>query len=185
MPSPRPLLETAHLAALGVWAGATVMTAATAAVIFPEMKSLDPALPAFSEYPGDHGVVAAGWVMARVFLVFDWVQLVAAAIAGVSMLALAFGKNLHLRWTRTGLTAAAIAVLGWYLLAVAQPMSADLAGYYHHAQAGEVEQADQYRDAFDARHPTASRALGGIGILALATLLVGGLSATSRQKPDA
>ena len=185
MPRLRPLLETVHLGALGVWAGAVAMTAVTAAVIFPEMKALDPSLPDFSAYPGEHGIIAAGWVMARVFLALDWIQLVCGALAGVTVLALALGEGVRLRWVRVALTLAACGVLAWYLLSVAQPMGTDLAAFYRHAQAGEVETANQFRDAFDARHPAASRGLGAVGVLALAAFFAGGLSATSRRENKA
>jgi len=181
----RPILETVHLGALGVWAGAVAMTAVVAAVIFPEMMALDPSLPEFSAYPGEHGIIAAGWVMARVFLALDWIQLVCGALAGATVLAIAVGDGVRLRWTRVALTLAACGVLAWYLLAGAQPMGADLASFYRHAQAGEVETADQFRDAFDARHPTASRGLGSIGVLALVALVAGGLSAASRREQRA
>jgi len=181
----RPLLETVHLSALGVWAGAVAMTAATAAVIFPEMKALDPSLPEFSAYPGEHGIIAAGWVMARVFLALDWIQLVCGALAGATVLLIAARQGVRLRWVRVALTLAACGVLAWYLLSVAQPMGADLAAFYRHAQAGEVETANRFRDAFDARHPTASRGLGSIGLLALVALFAGGLSATARSERKA
>jgi hypothetical protein len=181
-------LETIHVAALGVWVGAVGMTAVVAAVIFPEMSRLDPSLPEFSAYPEEHGVIAAGWVMARVFMALDWVQLVCAGLA-----TLAFFLRLVIRRrapivfaaVRLVLIVASAAVMLWYLLSVAQPMNADIVGFWRAAQAGDVERANELRSAFDARHPTASRSLGAIVVLALLTLLVSGLSATlpKRERP--
>jgi len=176
------LLETVHLTALGVWVGAVGMTAAMAAVIFPQMNHLDPRLPGFSAYPSEHGVIAAGWVMARVFMILDWAQL---ATAGLALLALIVRVVIRggapMRWTgvRLALTLASAGILLWYLLAVAQPMNADLVGFWQAAQAGEVERADALRASFDARHPSASRALGSLMVAALVTILVSGLAATA------
>jgi hypothetical protein len=174
-------LETVHLAALGVWVGAVGMTAAVAAIIFPQMNELDPDLPGFASYPSEHGVIAAGWVMARVFMILDWVQLAAAGLAFLTLLVRVVVRGAApMRWTaaRLALTVASAGLLLWYLLAVAQPMNADLVGFWQAAQAGDVERADALRASFDERHPTASRALGSLMLAALATLIVGGLAAT-------
>ncbi len=169
----RPLFETVHLAALGVWVGALGMTAATAAVLFPEMRDLDPSLGAFSAYPGDHWVLAAGRVMARVFSVLDSVQIGCAALAALTAFAL-FVSRADRRWLRLVLTLAPTAVLVWYVLMVALPMHADMTGYWDAARAGDLESASAYRSAFDARHPVASQAMGLTLALALVALLVNG-----------
>lgn len=169
----RPLFETVHLAALGVWVGALGMTAATAAVLFPEMRDLDPSLGAFGAYPGEHWVLAAGRVMARVFSVLDSVQIGCAALAALTAFAL-FVSRANRRWLRLVLTLAPTAVLVWYLLMVALPMHADLTGYWDAARGGELELASGFRAAFDARHPVASRAMGLTLALALVALVVNG-----------
>lgn len=181
------ILETAHVTALGVWAGAVVMSGATAAVIFPQMRELDPTLEAFAATPGEHWVIAAGWVMARVFWVMDAVQLGCAGVAALTLIALVWMRGVFgIRFVllRVLLVGAAVATLLWYLMAVAQPMSTDLAGYWEAAKAGEAERAATLRASFDARHPVASRALGALGVLALVSAVAGGLSATLTKKGD-
>ena len=61
-------LETVHLAALGVWFGALVTVSATAALAFPTMKRLQPALPGFRIDLADHPQIAAGHVMNPAFM---------------------------------------------------------------------------------------------------------------------
>ena len=181
----RAVLEMVHLTALGVWVGALGMTAATAAMIFPAMRDLDPAIDRFSAYPQDHWVIAAGWVMARVFFALDVAQLGCAALASVTIFGLFIMKKTPTRWRRVRmvLVIATVGSVLWYVLMIAQPMNADLASFWHEAQAGNVAEADAYRAAFDARHPAASRAMGITGVLALVTVVVGCLSAmTCREK---
>src|SRR5689334_8572235 len=62
----RRIVESVHIAVLGVWAGALVLAGAAAAIVFPVMKSLDPKLPGFSKYDGPHWMLAGGQVGQRV-----------------------------------------------------------------------------------------------------------------------
>ncbi len=175
----RALLETLHPGALGVWLGALVMTGVTAAIAFPEMQALDPALPAFAAYSEDHGIIAAGHVMARVFAIADGVQLACAALAVFTMFIL-FAMRTPRRWWRLVFTLAPAGVFVWYVLFVAQPMHADLTGFWSAASEGNTAAADQLRASFDARHPVASRAMGAIAVLTLLALLVSGVT---RKEP--
>ncbi len=161
----RAVLETVHLTALGVWVGALGMTAAVAAIIFPAMRDLDPVVERFAAYPQDHWVIAAGWVMARVFFALDVAQLGCAALAVVTIFGLFIMKKTPTRWRRLRmvLVIGTVGSVLWYVLMVAQPMNADLASFWREAQAGNVAEADAYRAAFDARHPVASRFMGITG----------------------
>lgn len=169
----RSFLVSVQLAALGVWVGGLGMTAAVAAVIFPEMRELAPRLEAFAGYPRDHWVIAAGRVMARVFSVLDSVQIGCAVLAVLCAAALVIVKD-ERRWLRLGATLVPTAALVWYVVMVAQPMHADLSGFWEAARSGNVEAADAYRASFDALHPVASRFMGALGLLALGAMLVSG-----------
>ena len=177
------ILETVHAAALGVWLGGAVMTAVTAALIFPLMKDLDPALPGFAEYPHGHGVIAAGWVMARVFAWYDALQMVCGTLAALTLAwRLLIRRHAPVRraaWRSAALLVTA-AVTVSYLLLIAQPMHADLTGFWEAAQAGQVERADSLRASFDARHPAASRAMSVIALSVLVSLV---LALLSEPKP--
>jgi hypothetical protein len=121
-------------------------------------------------------------------MVLDWAQLVCAGLATVAFfLRLVVRKRAPMSFAavRLVLIVASAGVMLWYLLRVAQPMNADIVGFWRAAQAGEVERANELRASFDARHPTASRSLGAIMVLALLTLVVSGFSATlpRRERP--
>lgn len=178
----RAILETVYLSALGLWAGALGMTAAMAAIIFPQMRDLDPVLGGpLGSYPGDQGVLAAGVVMARVFSVFDTVQVACASAALITAVALSRARAARWRAGRLIVTLLACAALAWYLLTVAAPLLADLSGFWDAAAAGDTVTADAFRAAFDARHHVASRWLGIVGVLALTALVTGGLGAGARE----
>lgn len=168
----RTLLGSVHLTALGVWVGALGMTAAFAAVIFPEMRDLAPELETFSGYPKDHWVIAAGRVMARVFSVLDSLQIGCATLATLAAGALVLLRD-ERKWIRLITTLIPTAALVWYVLMVAQPMHADLTGFWDAALRGDVAAADAYRASFDELHPVASRGMGTIAGLALLGLALG------------
>ena len=134
-------------------------------------NEITPTIEAYGAYPRDHWVIAAGRVMGTVFTILDWAQVACALLALSSAALLVVMKDAR-RWRRLVVTLAPAAALVWYALMVAQPMHADLAGFWDAARTGNVEAADAYRGAFDARHPVASDALGAIMLLALAALLV-------------
>ena len=56
--------ETLHVLSLAVWLGTIMMTGVAAAIIFPEMRRLDPSLAIYSKYTGDHWLLAAGHIAA-------------------------------------------------------------------------------------------------------------------------
>ena len=58
MPRCAAAAEGLHLAALGAWLGAIVVSGAAAAIIFPTMRSLDPRMPEFGSYQGPHWMIA-------------------------------------------------------------------------------------------------------------------------------
>ena len=169
MPMWRKLADAIHTAALGVWLGVVLMTGAAAAVIFPTVKALDPTLPGFGLYTGDHWMIAAGRVADRTFAISDAAQFVCATLAGVGLV---LGRPLgHPAW-RTARTAvritflsAAITALSYHLFVLAPRMNTNLRGYWAAAAAGDNATAQTLRDAFSADHPTASATLGAIAAL--------------------
>jgi hypothetical protein len=179
----RPTLETANLAALGVWLGALVMTGAAAAIAFPTMRDLDPSLPAFASYPQDHWTIAAGMVMARVFFVCDAVQLACATVAGVSLVGLyatgVVAKKRAAQVIRAAVLAALVVSLLQYLVFPAREMAEHLDTFWTAAKAGDLETADAARGAFDRLHPQASLRLSLHAAGVLIALVVGAWAATT------
>jgi hypothetical protein len=157
---------------LGVWLGALGMTAASAATIFPVMKGLDPTLPGFAGYVGGHWSIAAGMPMQRIFAVFDGVQLVccvaAAGLAAAGLLR--GGRRDPLELARGMVLGLAFVGVVYYLLLLTPEMAADLRAFWEAAGRGDGASAEGFRAAFEARHPTANRLLGGIGAGVLSAL---------------
>lgn len=168
----RGVCETLHLLALGLWLGALVMTGATAAIIFPTMRTLDPSLPGFPGAPDDQWVLAAGTVMQRVFFVCDAVQLGSAAFAAATLILLLSFFGLSFRRpaavVRAALLLGVLTALGYYLLSLSPEMTRNLRGYRDSARGGDVAAAASFKAAFDADHPRASALLGAntFGVLA-------------------
>lgn len=156
----RTLCEGVFLGSVGLWAGVIAMVGAVAAIAFPTVRELDPALAEYAAYPGEHWRIAAGAVMNRAFLLADGVGGAVVLLAtGAVVVMLASGR------VRAGTPAmvlrlAALAVgagLTVYTLAAFRPeMQGHLETFWSAARAGEVNEAETARAAFDAMHPRAS-----------------------------
>ena len=81
MRTTRIILETINALALGIWAGMLVFVGIAAALTFPMMKELDPTLPAYALYEGQHWRIAAGSVMNPLFSAVGTIGMVALFIA--------------------------------------------------------------------------------------------------------
>lgn len=190
MPSSSPRAFAIHLAALGVWTGALFMTGASAAILFPTMRDLDPALPAYAGYPGAHWSIAAGHAAARIFRVSNFVQWGAGAASLLSLVMIArqrrsFGGRPHLvSVVRAALVAAAVGMTLYHALVVSPRMDNHMRAHWAAAERAEVETARAHKEAFDADHPAASRllsqTLGAVGIALALTCWTAGCDACAR-----
>lgn len=171
----RPFCETAHAAALAVWLAALVAGGVTASVAFPTMRELDPHLPPFAAYDGEHWPIAAGQIAERVFFITDVAQFAAAMMAILTVAPL-----LALGWiprTRPATVVRIIALflavgaLAGRLIIVAPSMNASVRAYWSAAVAGENEQAAAHRAAFNELHPIATN-LMLLGFVCVAACLL-------------
>ncbi len=172
----RTLGESVGVTALGLWFGALVMTSATAGIVFPVVKKLDPRLPEFSAYSGEHWMLAAGRVMYNVFFAADVVQVTCAAFAGLALAVLAFsGDRAGSVWAsrvRGAGLITAVALLVADLAWLKPQMNRALLAYWDAAKAGDNTRAEALREAFRSMHPTAT-ALLLCGTLAVFVALIG------------
>jgi hypothetical protein len=174
-------VESFHAAALAVWFAALVGAGLAAAVAFPEMKRLDPRLPEYGAYVGEHWMIAGGHVGRRVFALADRVQLIASAIgvltlAAATRLRVASRPWIAVRWIGVGV-AAGLAVYNGLILA--PRMDENLVAYWDAARAGDVPKAAAYKAAFSAEHPHASRVL----TFAASGVLAGIVAAAASRAP--
>lgn len=162
---PAPWCDTIHTLTLCLWLAALILGGASAAVVFPTMKSVNPTLPDFPGFEADHWKIAAGVVQQRIFVVSDIVQLIAAAAAfltlGLRLSGWGVPRAQRRRATlvRALAVAAAMLLLSYHLLILAPRLSLNIAEYYEHARAGRVPEARASQALFDADHPAASRIL--------------------------
>lgn len=176
--------ETLHLTALALWSGALFGAGVAAAVAFPTMRSLEPTLGVYPAYTGDHWMLGAGRVAARVFLIADGVQLVAALAAVVGFALAAFAGPRRRSWTqffRAALLGAALLLAAWHLLIQGPRMDGDLRAYWNAAAGGDNEAALRHQEAFSAQHPGASRTMGATFAATLAGLTLGAWSLAERR----
>ncbi|MCA9283195.1 MAG: hypothetical protein H6812_12735 [Phycisphaeraceae bacterium] len=173
----RATCQGVHLAAVALWLGATIMTGVAAAIAFPTMRDLDPALPAFADYPTDHWMIAAGIVMNKVFAILDYASVALAIIALQALVIAAMPCRLRLSApssiVRLLALAGALASLAYSLFFLRPQMNAHLREFHDHALAGRIAQADAARAAFDALHPAASNALSLIAVALLILIIAG------------
>ena len=184
----RKLCECVHLVALAVWFGAVAMAAVVAARVFPVMRELDPTLGAYPDYAGDHALLAGGRVAGGIFLIADVVQFACGFVVLATTIALVGWLGWQLRRWSTGLRmfaiGAALLAVSYHLMVLAPRMQQNLSAYWDLAKAGETERAGEYRDAFLAEHPTASRTLGAIGVSVFLALSFGIWSAQGASRPE-
>lgn len=178
---------------LGLWIGSLVLSAATAAIIFPMLKAIGPTLPEYAAYTGSHGLLLAGQIMSRVFFVQDAIEL--AALVGVSVILVghfvAFRMSARTAANRIRLAAGALllVVVCYKAFVLAPRMYYDLGDYWAAAKAGDMTKADTARMAFDANHPTATRIMGitfvglVVFIFASASALSGTVMVVAEKEP--
>jgi hypothetical protein len=181
MSTGRRLAETVHLAALGLWLGALVMSGAVAALVFPLVRDLDPTLPVFAAYEGPHWRLAAGRIAAQVFAVGEIIGLVCLLLAGVAfgVSAVLAGKaRARVMAVRAAAMLLLIGAFGYQFFVLSPRMGSSLGAYWRAAAEGRTADALSHAEAFGRDHPTATSLMAATTFFALVALVVGAWSAT-------
>lgn len=179
MHSWRAWLETIHHLALAVWLGVIVAAGAFAAIVFPTMKALDPALPGFAAYAGPHWRIAGGKLGQQIFLLTDIVQFACAVVTVATLLCLfvTLGASPQRRrpaaWVRALGLSLAFASAAGQILIVGPQMNSALKSFWAAAGAGNADLAALHQGAFDQLHPIASWLLTGSAVGLVAALVAG------------
>lgn len=175
-----------HVVALALWLGSVVGAGLAAAIIFPTVKSLDPALPAYSTYQDDHWMLLAGKVAARIFVATDMIQIAAGGLALLAAGAvLVCGRAPWRRLTTLAWLAAlagATGVLAFQLLVLRPRMDANLHEYWRFAESGQTPQAETAREAFSVEHPLASNLMSATALLTLGALVMSVVATDFRRR---
>lgn len=166
-----------HIAAMGVWLGVMVVTGVAAAIAFPTTRALDPHLPGYAAYPGEHWSITAGHTMNKLFGVCDWAGFVlgcGALLAVVAAMVLMKRRGTGpMAVLRAAATAIALVLVCGSLFVMRPTMQRDLGEFWEAARNGQVEQAEAAKLRFDAMHPKASMLLTTQAGLVLIGLLLG------------
>lgn len=191
IPRPAPWLDVIHILALSVWLAGLLSAGLSAAIIFPQMKSLHPALPDFAHYSGEHWKIAGGFVANRIFLIVDSVQLVCASTAiltlGLTLLRAnkapvgSPARRPPLAGTRILLLTFACALLAYELLILSPRMALNLNNFWTAAKDGNRAVADAAQAAFDADHPIASNVLVATAAAVLLLLVSAAIGLAARK----
>lgn len=159
-------LGTVHILALTVWLASLLAAGLSAALIFSQMKKLQPSLPEYAAYTGEHWKIAGGMVANKIFLIVDYVQLCCAIIAiltlGLTLLAANQAVPKYrppLAGVRIVFLSIACALLCYELFILSPRMAVHLNDFWVAAKDGKMAVAHAAQAAFDADHPTASNVL--------------------------
>ena len=175
-----------HQVALGLWLGSLVMAGAGAAIIFPTMKVLDPRLPAFGSYTGDHWLLTAGQIAERVFTISYLIAFPCslAAVTSLAVLVVVFGLPRVRPAVILRIIALAVAVAAFaaQLLIVSRSMNSALQAYWAAAGAGQNEAAAAHQAAFQDLHPMASTLMCVTAVSLLVALAAGAWSAGATSR---
>ena len=155
-----------------------------AAVLFPTMKRLNPRLPEFEAFGGEHWRIAAGQVGAKMFAAAGWAQ---SALMIIGLLALASATSFSLRSVaarvRLGvvLTAAAAAMISNSM--IYQPMVRIIGEFWRAAAGGQIDIAAAKEAEFTAMHGWSTGSMLAMIVLNLACLVVAAKSLCSTPAP--
>lgn len=179
--------ETIHIVGLGVWIGAILLAATSAAILFPTVKTLEPTLRTFSEYSGEHWRITAGIPAQKIFFAADIVQLVCAAGACAGAIVLVVTRAID-PWNpratngmvRSLPMTIVMVLFGIHLFFVSPTMSSNWAQFLAYAKAGEMELALPFHEKFTSTHPISTKILGGL-LIALVVTLFAALNDVTRR----
>lgn len=160
MPFLHKLIAIAYWLALTFWIGAIMTVAIAAMNTFGTLPGLGVSLDGYPDFPVEHhGRLAAGIIMERNFFMADVIQMFAIPIVLVTLLAQLLFCKMPLKRPANSIRfislSTAAVVFGIYAFTIAPDMNRELRAYWTAAEAGQVEQAELHRAAFEVDHPRA------------------------------
>ena len=145
---------------LVVWLAALAAAGLCAVHTFEKLQATPLVLERFATYPAqEHGTIAAGLVMADLFVTVDFVQFAvipaALIMLGLQLTVFSLPARRPSNLIRLGCLVLAAGLFAYYAVAVAPPLNGALRVYWDAAAAGDLEAAGQGRDLVAAYHSTA------------------------------
>jgi hypothetical protein len=168
----------AYWLSLCVWIAALGAAGLSAVHAFGTLPSTPLVMERFDGYPArEHGTIAAGLVMADLFVTVDFVQFAAIPLAlitlGLQLTVFGLPARRPANMARLGCLVLGAGLFAWYAVAVAPPLNGALHAFWDAAAAGDLEAASRQRDLVGAYHSTARL------VLQLNLVLVAGAVAAS------
>ncbi len=155
----------------GVAFGVLAMTGLVAGVLFPTMHSLNPSLPAYSQYTGAHWSLAAGVIAERIFDIGFVVVAIAIALCWSAVIVLMLCTKYlgRLPMLRATVLLVTTIVFLFQIGFVGPQMRASGIEYRQAALAGDHATAAKAKARFDSLHPVATNLIisSTMGMLAL------------------
>ena len=164
------------------------MTGIAAAVIFPTIKGMNPVVPSYQAYDGEHWRLIAGRTANAVFLWSDTVQFVCAVIGLASLIVVLIASGAAWRRVTLGVRtvgfATALSLFSYSFFILRTQMNTELTRYWAAAESGDNAAAETHRLAFAEMHPQASALIAATAFAVLITLVAGMIDLTrDRSRP--
>jgi hypothetical protein len=186
------LATVTHWAALALWIAAIVAAGVAAIGVFGTLADVRLTVHEYAAFPNDanqHGMLAAGRIMERVFFLVDVLQFIAAPLLLASA---SLELVLRLPWSRgrAGVArlvcmATAVATLTYQAVVVSPTMNRELRSYWEHAAAGNVLAAQAHQESFNQLHPRAEMLMNARLALLLIVLVLSAAAGVSTHAPPA
>lgn len=181
--------ETVHAVSLALWLGFVVAAGTFAALVFGVSKSLDPRLPEYEAYSGEHYLIIGGKMAQTVFFAADVVQFICAMLAVLTLIALFKIRSGEARRPamvmRASSLVVAVASLAALLLIVNPKLVAATGAYWRAAKAGDMAGVLTHKAIAGDTHPYASALMATTALMVLASLVSGVWSLASAARPGA
>jgi hypothetical protein len=152
--------ETVHVVALALWLGFVVAAGTFAATVFGVTKDLDPRLPGYESYTGEHYLIVGGKMAQTVFFVTDIVQFACTLLAVATLIAVFGIRRAESRrpamLVRMSSVVVAMAAVASLLMIVNPKITSATRAYWEAARAGDTALALSHKAIAGDTHPYAS-----------------------------
>lgn len=174
------------MCSLALWLGALMTGAISASLVFPSIHALDPRVPGFESFGGEHWKLVAGKAQQPIFGLTDLIQLGAGGLAfftiGLRLVGAGVARAPRRAATlvRTLAVGVGVVLFTCNLMFLAPRMYPHLKSYWTLAAEGRTEEALVEEQAFNQMHPTASRLHAATSVCVLVAFVAGAWSLARR-----
>ncbi|HLO39786.1 MAG TPA: hypothetical protein VK176_02095 [Phycisphaerales bacterium] len=174
--------EALHILAAILWFTALMSAGLGAAVAFPVLKPLNPHLPDFAQFPGEHWRIAGGAIGNRLFTISDIFQLAGPIVCTLFFIPILLRERSTAAEAPRlgGITIARSVILllacalGLYQSLILGPdMRHTIEAFWSAARAGNLDTAASLQAAFDASHPKARIIMESSALLTFLLIILG------------